>query len=264
MGGFLFATPAGPILKIVGGAIGAAITVADVTKDSYQAGKVAEKEFEALYHGDAEESAEYVLRYGAEHRAENLLRKARGQDEAALKALAVFGISAEDLAAKPDTELRAQIIKHQGVADEEHRHARERGRQRRSAQYFSDTGGAMIQHYRADIAERTARAKDLMLYGEGAKGKRHNLTKVRAAGVLPHGHPGRQRAQGAAARSSRSRSQKRNHGLDPKTLELVEALLQPQSYYQALKADHARKVKNIQLFGPGTSIQHPGPAGPPA
>jgi hypothetical protein len=263
MGGFLFATPAGPVLKIVGGAIGAAITVADVTKDSYQAGKVSEKEFESLYHGDAEESAEYVLRYGAEHRAENLLRKARGQDEAALKALAVFGISAEDLAAKPDTELRAKIIKHQGVA------AKNIGTRVSEGVsgigigvYFSDTGGAMIQHYRADIAERTARAKDLMLYGEGAKGARHNLTKVRAAAFFRTG-PQVDNERKAQLEILEIKKQKRNHGLDPKSLELVEALLQPQSHYQALKADHARKLKNIQLFGAGTSIQHPGQAATP-
>ncbi len=262
MGGFLFATPAGPVLKIVGGAIGAAVTVADVTKDSYQAGKVAEKEFESLYHGDAEESAEYVLRYGAEHRAENLLRKARGQDEGALKALAVFGISAEDLAAKPATELRAQIIKHQGVATKNIGTRVSEGVSG-IGQYFSDTGGAMIQHYRADIAERTARAKDLMLYGEGAKGQRHNLTKVRAAAFFRTG-PQVDNERKAQLEILKIKKQKRNHGLDPTSLELVEALLLPQSHYQALKADHARKVKNIQLFGPGTSIQHPGPAGPPA
>ena len=48
---------------------------------------------------------------------------------------------------------------------------------------------------------------------------------------------------------------KRNHGLDPKTLELVIALLQPQSYYQALKADAARKVAVVKKFGPGDRHQ---------
>ena len=103
IGGALAVTPAGPILKIVGLAIGAAITVADISKDSYQAGQASEKELEALYHGDAEESAEYVLRYGAEHRAESLLRKARSMDESALKALAVYEISRADLLRTPTT-----------------------------------------------------------------------------------------------------------------------------------------------------------------
>lgn len=263
MGGFLFATPAGPVLKIVGTAIGAALTVTDVTKDSYQAGKVAEKEFESLYHGDAEESAEYVLRYGAEHRAENLLRKGRGNDAAALKALAVYGIGPEQLASAPDAELRAQIIKHQGVA------AKNIGTRVADAvspigAYFSDTGGAMIQHYRADIAERTARAKDIMLYGEAASGKTHNLTKVRAAAFFRTGTQVDNERK-AQLEILKLKIAKRNHGLDPKSLELVTALLQPQSYYQALKADHARKVKNVKLFGPGTSISAPSPgAAPPA
>ena len=117
IGGLLFASPAGPILKIVGTAIGAAVSVVDISKDSYQAGKVVEKEFEAQYHGDAEESAEYVLRYGAEHRAENLIRKARGGDAPSLKALAVYGIAQPDLDTQTDNApLRAKIIKHQCVA----------------------------------------------------------------------------------------------------------------------------------------------------
>ena len=57
---------------------------------------------------------------------------------------------------------------------------------------------------------------------------------------------------------------KRNHGLDPKTLELVTSLLQPQSYYQALKADAQRKIAVVKRFGPGTSIQHPGQSPAPA
>jgi hypothetical protein len=222
------------------------------------------KEFEAQYHGDAETSAEYVLRYGAEHRAENLLRKGRGADETALKALAVFGIGQGELDSTPDAELRAKIIKHQGVA------AKNLGTRLSEGvsglgvgQYFSDSGGAMVQHHRADIAERTARAKDHMLYGEGATGKQHNLTKVRAAAFFRTG-PQVDNERKAQLEILKIKIAKRNHGLDPKTLELVTALLQPQSYYQQLKADAARKLKNIQLFGPGTSIQHPGQAASPA
>ena len=121
----------------------------------------------------------------------------------------------------------------------------------------------MIQHYRADIAERTARAKDLMLYGEGASGKTHNLTKVRAAAFFRTGTQVDNERK-AQLEILRLKIAKRNHGLDPESLKLVTALLQPQSYYQALKADQARKVKNIKMFGPGTSIQHPGEAGAPA
>ena len=261
MGGFLLATPAGPILKIVGLAVTGATMAADVTKDSYQAGKVVEKEFEAQYHGDAEESAEYVMRYGAEHRATSLLRKGRGDDEAALKVLAMYGISKEDLAGTPDAELRARIIKHQGVGTKNIGTKLSEG-VRGVGEYFSDSGGAMIQHYRADIAERTARAKDLMLYGDGAAGKTHNMTKVRAAAFFRTGTQVDNERK-AQLEILKLKIAKRNHGLDPKSLELVTALLQPQSYYQALKADHARKLRNIQLFGPGTGISAPGPAGAP-
>jgi len=121
----------------------------------------------------------------------------------------------------------------------------------------------MVQHYRADMAERTARAKDLMLYGEGVRGEQHNMTKVRAKAFFRTG--GRvDDERKAQLEILKIKIATRNHGLDPKTLELVTALLQPQSYYQALKADAARRVKNVQLFGPGTSIQHPGQTGPPA
>jgi hypothetical protein len=258
MGSFLFATPAGPILKIVGSAIGAAVTVADVTKDSYQAGKVVEKEFEAQYHGDAEESSDYVLRYGGEHRAENLLRKARGGDVAALQAVQVFGISQADLDASPDNaKLRAQIVKHQGVAT---RNIGTRVSEGVSGlgvgEYFSDSGGAMVQHYRADIAERTARAKDEMLYGEGVTGARHNMTKVRAKAFFRTG-PQVDEERRAQLEILKIKIAKRNHGLDPKTLELVTALLQPQSYYQRLKEDAKRKVGYVKRFGPGTSISSP-------
>jgi hypothetical protein len=256
MGGFLFATPAGPILKIVGGAIGAAVTVVDITKDSYQAGKVVEKEFEAQYHGDAEESAEYVLRYGGEHRAEGLLRKGRGGDAAALKALAVYGIGQADLDSSPDNAaLRAKIIKHQSVATKNIGTRVVEGVSG-VGEYFSDTGGAMIQHYRADIAERTARAKDEMLYGEGATGARHNLTKVRTKAFFRTGKQVDDERK-AQLEILKIKIAKRNHGLDPKTLELVLALLQPQSYYQALKADHARRLAVVRQFGPGASISSP-------
>jgi hypothetical protein len=256
MGGFLFATPAGPILKIVGGAIGAAVAVVDVTKDSYQAGKVVEKEFEAQYHGDAEESAEYVLRYGAEHRAENLLRKARGGDAGALKAMAVYGIAQADLDKQSDNApLREKIIKHQSVATK-NLGTRVSETVAGVGDYFSDAGGAMIQHYRADIAERTARAKDEMLYGEGVTGARHNMTKVRAKAFFRTGTQVDDERK-AQLQILKIKISKRNHGLDPKTLELVTALLQPQSYYQALKADAARKVAVVKQFGPGTSIGSP-------
>ncbi|MEA2193271.1 MAG: hypothetical protein QOI73_3392, partial [Solirubrobacteraceae bacterium] len=266
IGGLLIASPAGPILKIVGTAVGAAVSVVDTTKDSYQAGKVVEKEFEAQYHGDAEESAEYVLRYGADHRAENLIRKARGGDAGALKALAVFGITQEALAKQADNAaLRATIIKHQGVA------TKNIGTRVDDAvgglgigEYFSDSGGAMVQHYRADMAERTARAKDEMLYGEGVTGQRHNMTKVRAKAFFRTG-PQVDAERRAQLEILKIKIAKRNHGLDPKTLELVLALLQPQAYYQQLKADAKRKVAIVKKFGPGTSIQHPGqvPAAPP-
>jgi len=265
MGGFLFATPAGPILKIVGSAIGAAVSVVDVTKDSYQAGKVVEKEFEAQYHGDAEESAEYVLRYGAEHRAENLLRKARARDPAALQALLVYGISQADIDGQPDNaELRAAIIKKQSVATKNLGTRLSEGVAGLGVgEYFSDSGGAMVQHYRADIAERTARAKDEMLYGEGVTGKRHNMTKVRAKAFFRTG-PQVDNERKAQLEILKIKIAKRNHGLDPKTLELVTSLLQPQSYYQALKADAQRKIAVVKRFGPGTSIQHPGQSPAPA
>jgi hypothetical protein len=258
IGGLLIASPAGPILKIVGTAIGAAVSVVDISKDSYQAGKVVEKEFEAQYHGDAEESAEYVLRYGAEHRAENLIRKARGGDAPSLKALAVYGIAQPDLDKQTDNApLRAKIIKHQGVA------AKNIGTRVSEGvtglgvgEYFSDSGGAMVQHYRAEMAERTARAKDEMLYGEGVTGQRHNMTKVRAKAFFRTG-PQVDDERKAQLEILKIKIARRNHGLDPKTLELVTALLQPQSYYQALKADAARKVAVVKKFGPGTGISSP-------
>jgi hypothetical protein len=257
MGGFLVATPAGPILKIIGTAITGAAIVTDVTKDSYQAGKVTEKEFEARYHGDAEESAEYVLRYGGEHRAESLLRKGRGQDAAALKALAIYNITPADLQTTPDSELRAKIIKTQGVATKNIGMKVSEGVSG-VGEYFSDAGGGIVQHYRADIAERTARAKDLMGYG-----KKHNLTKVRAAAFFRTG------AQVDSERKAqlqvlKLKIERNSHGLDPATLEKVTQLLQPQSYYQALKADHARKLKQVQVFGPGASISAPAPPTPPS
>ena len=257
MGGFLVATPAGPILKIIGTAITGAAIVTDVTKDSYQAGKVVEKEFEARYHGDAEESAEYVLRYGGEHRAESLLRKGRGQDAAALKALAIYNITPAELETTPDSELRAKIIKLQGVATKNIGMKLSDGVSG-VGDYFSDSGGGIIQHYRADIAERTARAKDLMGYGT-----KHNPTKVRAAAFLRTGSQvdSERKAQLEILKLKIGRN---SHGLDPATLEKVKQLLQPQAYYQALKADHARKLKNIQVFGPGTSISAPSPPAPPS
>jgi hypothetical protein len=260
IGGALVLTPAGPILKIVGMAIGAAISVADMTKDSYQAGHAAEKELEALYHGDAEESAEYVLRYGAEHRAESLLRKARNMDESALEALAVYEISREDLLSNPDnTEFRAKIIKAQGVAT---KNVGTRvsdavsGVTTPIAHYFSDEGYAMVQHYRADIAERNARAKDLMLYGEAAAGKGHNMTAVRAKAFFRRGDQVDDERK-ALLKILEIKKAKRNHGLDPKSLQLVEALLQPQSHYQRIKADAARKISNIKKYGPGGGIGRP-------
>ena len=256
MGGFLVATPAGPILKIIGTAITGAAIVTDVTKDSYQAGKVVEKEFEARYHGDAEESAEYVLRYGGEHRAESLLRKGRGQDAAALQALAIYNISPADLETTPDSELRAKIIKHQGVATQNIGMKLSEGVSG-VGEYFSDSGGGIIQHYRADIAERTARAKDLMGYGT-----KHNLTKVRAAAFFRTGSQVDSERK-AQLEILKLKIERNSHGLDPETLEKVKQLLQPQSYYQALKADHARKLKHIQVFGPGTSISAPAPPPPP-
>jgi hypothetical protein len=254
MGGFLVATPAGPILKIIGTAITGAAIATDVTKDRYQAGKVVEKEFEGRYHGDAEESADYVLRYGGEHRAEALLRKGRGQDAAALQALAIYNITPEDLASTPQAELRAKILALQGVATKNIGMKVSEGVSGVS-EYFSDSGGGIIQHYRTDIAERTARAKDLM--GYGASAKKHNLTKVRAGAFFRTG------AQVDAERKAqleilKLKIERNSHGLDPATLEKVMQLLQPQSYYQALKADHARKLKNLQVFGPGQSIKHPG------
>ncbi|MDP1847768.1 MAG: hypothetical protein Q8K79_08250 [Solirubrobacteraceae bacterium] len=254
MGGFLVATPAGPILKIIGTAITGAAIVTDVTKDSYQAGKVVEKEFEARYHGDAEESAEYVLRYGAEHRAESLLRKGRGNDAAALKALAIYNITPADLETTPTSELRAKIIKHQGVATKNIGMKLSEGVSG-VGEYFSDSGGGIIQHYRADIAERTARAKDLMGYGT-----KHNLTKVRAAAFFRTGSQVDSERK-AQLEILKLKIERNSHGLDPATLEKVKQLLQPQAYYQQLKADHARKLRNIQMFGPGTSISAPIQAG---
>ena len=260
IGGALAVTPAGPILKIIALAVSTAITVADLSKDSYQAGMAAEKEMQAQYHGDGEDSAEYVLRYGAEHRAESLLSKARNFDEAALKALEVYEISRSDLLANPDNaELRAKIIKAQGVA------TKNLGTRVSDAvsgvttpisHYFSDDGNAMVQHYRADIAERTARAKDLMLYGEGAAGKGHNMTAVRAKAFFRRGDQVDDERK-AQLEILKIKIAKRNHGLDPKTLELVKSLLQPQSHYQRIKADAARKISNIKKYGPGGGIGSP-------
>jgi hypothetical protein len=260
MGGFLVATPAGPILKIIGTSITAAAIAVDVTKDSYQAGKVVEKEFEARYHGDAEESAEYVMRYGAEHRAESLLRKGRGGDAAALQALAIYNIAPADLETTPQAELRAKIIKYQNVATKNIGMKVSQGVSG-VGDYFSDSGGGIVQHYRADIAERTARAKDLM--GYGGAGKTHNLTKVRAGAFFRTGSQVDNERK-AQLEILKLKIERNSHGLDPETLEKVKQLLQPQSYYQALKADHARKLKHIQVFGPGTSISGPIPGAPPA
>jgi hypothetical protein len=256
MGGFLIATPAGPILKLVGSAINAAAVVTDVTKGSYQADKVVEKEFEAHYHGDAEDSAEYVLRYGAEHRAQSLVRKARGKDEAALKVLAIYKITADDLDTTPDSELRARIISLQSVATKNIGTKLSEGVSGVGA-YFSDSGGGMVQHYRADIAVRTAMAKDLI--GYGGPGKKHDLTKVRAAAFFRTG-PQVDSERKAQLEILKLKIERNSHGLDPATLEKVKQLLQPQSYYQALKADHARKLKNVQVFGPGASISSPASA----
>ena len=257
MGGFLVATPAGPILKIIGTAITGAAIATDVTKDSYQAGKVVEKEFEARYHGDAEESADYVLRYGGEHRAESLLRKGRAEDAAALQALAIYNITPADLASTPDSELRAKILKYQGVGTKNFGMKISEGVSG-VGEYFSDSGGGIVQHYRADIAERTARAKDLMGYGT-----KHNLTKVRAAAFFRTGSQVDSERK-AQLEILKLKIERNSHGLDPATLEKVQQLLQPQSYYQRLKADHQRKVRNVQLFGPGASISAPSPGAVPA
>ena len=124
------------------------------------------------------------------------------------------------------------------------------------AHYFSDDGYAMVQHYRADIAERTARAKDLMLYGEAAAGKGHNMTAVRAKAFFRRGDQVDDERK-AQLRILKIKIAKHNHGLDPKTLELVKSLLQPQSYYQRIKADAARKISNIKKYGPGGGIGRP-------
>ena len=178
MGGLLAVTPAGPILKIIGSAIGGAVSAVDAVKDSYQAGKVAEKELEAQYHGDAEESAEYVLRYGAEQRAQSLIRKARGGDAAALKALAIYAIKPADLTTFSDEKLRGIIIGHQGVAKKNIGATMKAGVAPIKEAITGDAGPG------GDMAERTARAKDLMRYGAAAGGKKHNMTKVRAKALF--------------------------------------------------------------------------------
>jgi hypothetical protein len=235
--------------------IGGVVSAVDASKDAYQAGKVAEKEIEAQYHGDAEESSEYVLRYGADHRAQNLIRKARGGDSAALDALAIYAIKPDDLAKFSDDKLRGIITGHQGAAKKNLGTTVSEGVAPIKAAIVGDAGPG------SDMAERTARAKDLMKYGAAASGKKHNMTKVRAKAFFRTGTQidDERIAQLEILNIKIGRG---NHGLDPKTLELVKSLLQPQAHYNALKADAARKLAQIKLFGPGTSIS--GPTPPPS
>lgn len=255
IGGLLAVTPAGPILKIVGSVISGVTSAVETGKDAYQAGKVAEKEIEAMYHGDAEESSEYVLRYGADHRAQNLIRKARGGDSAALDALAIYAIKPADLDKLSDDKLRGIITGHQGAAKKNLGASISEGVAPIKAAIVGDAGPG------SDMAERTARAKDLMQYGAAASGKKHNMTKVRAKAFFRTATQidDERIAQLEILKIKIGRG---NHGLDPKTLELVTALLQPQAHYNALKRDAARKVAQVKLFGPGTSISSPG--APPA
>ena len=189
----------------------------------------------------------------------------RGGDAAALKALAIYGITPADLAKKSDAELRAQIIKHQGVATKNIGTRRQRGRRRpRVGAYFSDSGGAMVQHYRADIAERTARAKDLMLYGEGGHGQAPQHDEGPREGVLPHRRAGRRRAQGAARdpQDQDRATQPRPRPRRPSSSSRRCCSRSPTTSAQGGR--RSARSRDVKKFGPGASISAPVPSAAPA
>lgn len=278
MGNFLSMTPAGPILKIIGFSITAAVTIADVSTDSYRAGTVAEKAFEGRYHGDAEEAAQYVLRYGGEDRAESLLRKGLGGDGAALKALEILGVTPADLARVPKpmaggrddgarraaiAEIRSAIIKRQGLATKNLGTRLSEGAASTGVgEFFSDAGGGIVQWYRGDIAERTHRAKEMLRYNPTGKRQLANDVRAKAFFRLGSQVDNERKAQLEIVKVKRALLKAKQAKGEPyehtkEVLDRAEELLAPQSYYQALKADAARKVKNVKTFGPGTAISAP-------
>jgi hypothetical protein len=98
--------------------------------------------------------------------------------------------------------------------------------------------------------------------GYHGPGKKHSPRGVRAAAFFRTGSQVDNERK-AQLEILKLKIERNNHGLDPATLEKVKELLQPQSYYQALKADHQRRLRNVQLFGPGASISGPVPGAPP-
>lgn len=174
IGTFLGPPPSpGAVLKVVGSIVTHTSTAVEMTREAYVGGKVVEKELSAQYVGDSEAASGYVLKYGADHAAQILVRNAKQGDAAAIKALKnAYGVDEDDLL-RPDKELRDLIKKALRQKDTRNFGMKLSQGVDPVRRYFAEGGGHDIQMHRADIAWRTAQAKNLMGYG----GRRNRTEK---------------------------------------------------------------------------------------
>lgn len=245
IGGFLAATPAGPILKVIGTVISTTASSVETVRDSYVGGKVVEKEFTAQYLDDSEDAASYVLMYGADHAAEILIRNAKGGDKPAIAALkSAYGIDEKDLQ-KSDKALRKLIKAALRQSDARNIGTKISEGLGEVSRYFSTGGLGDIQSHRMSIAWRTAQAKNLMGYG----GRTRTEKSVRAKAFFRNARQVDDERK-AMIEVIRMQLEQDPHKYAPQLLARIQTLLQSQALHKRDKDLQATALNGPQISGP--------------